>query len=85
MTDDTTKADVRVRKGSWYRWRHDGEDVDQYGELKYRGTGMLVQVVNVSGGPSKGAYRTIRDRDGNIYSTNIRKLTPSRNPYKFLW
>jgi hypothetical protein len=76
----------RVRKGSWYRWTPEFEDVSYYGEQcqNYTGTGVLVQVVQVSGGASGGTYRNIRDRDGNIYFTNIRTLTPSQNPNKFI-
>lgn len=73
----------RVRKGSWYRWTPDVEDTSYYGN-QCPPAGLLVEVVQVTGGARGGTYRNIRDRNGNIYFTNIQTLTPSQNPNKFI-
>lgn len=73
----------RVRKGSWYRWTPDFADTSYYGN-QCPPAGLLVEVVQVTGGARGGTYRNIRDRNGNIYFTNIQTLTPSQNPNKFI-
>jgi len=73
----------RVRKGSWYRWTPDFADVSYYGN-QCPAAGVLVQVVQVTGGRGGGKYRNIRDRDGNIYFTNIATLTKCQNAKAFI-
>jgi hypothetical protein len=73
----------RVRKGAWYRWTPDFEDVSYY-DNECPTPGSLVEVVSVAGGARGGQYRNIRDRDGYICFTNIRTLTKCQNPNKFI-
>lgn len=71
-----------VRKGSWYRYNKTiAESLFNPG-LADR---ALVQVVNVPGGARTGAFRNVRDQEGNTYFVHISSLEgPKSNPNKFI-